>query len=108
MNEMLKDCAMAMLAEKIVKSKFERLEVRKIDGGMAVGMEGETFGIVGAIGASVADLSKSSEIPLDEMISFVAMAAHVARQCADACDKKDNSKKMMEFFTKCFNKEGDK
>lgn len=107
MNEMLKDCAMAMLAEKIITSKFERLQVNKIEGGMAVGMEGETFGIIGAIGAAVADLSKSSGIPVDEMIGFVAMSAQLARQCADEHNKEDKGKKMMEFFNNCFNKKGD-
>lgn len=105
---MMKDCAMAMLAEKIITSKFERLQVNKMNGGMAVGMEGQTFGIIGALGAAVADLSKSSEIPVDELIGFVNMSAQLARYCADEQHKQDKGKKMMEFFNNCFNKKGDK
>lgn len=109
MNEFMKDCALQMLAQKIQESQFNLLNVTKQDESMIVSVDGETYGIIGALGAIVADVSKNCGAELDEFINYVHMAAQIAIKCAELTESHEfqSTESMMKFFNSCF-KEGDK
>lgn len=110
MDDFVKDYAMAKLCHQINESEFNKLEVTKVEEGLSVSMDGQTFGIIGALGVAVADLSLSADMTIDEAISFVRMSAELAIQCRQP-DEKDctvSTEKFLNFMQSIFKKEGDK
>ena len=110
MNETMKEFALGMLAKQINDSIFEKLEVTKVNNGICVTMGGQTFGVIGALGAVVADLSSECGMPMDELTNFVRMAAEIISQTREIGTSKqfDSKEEMADFVKKFFAKEGDK
>lgn len=110
MNDSVKNFALAMLHSQINNSEFDRIEITKIDGGVCVAMSGQTYGIIGALGAAVADISKSCNMPITDLVNLIGMAAEIAVQgrCEENSHTFENREQMMDFVKKFFGKEGDK
>ena len=111
MNETMKHYALGMLLKQINESEFDKIEVSKVDRGVCVRMAGQTYGIIGALGADVADVSKSSDIPVEDVIAFVGMAAELATMGeSEVVENKqfESREQMLDFVKDIFNKKGDK
>lgn len=109
MSDTIKDYALAMLTKQMYTSDFTNLEVKKVDDGVCVTLQGQTFGIIGALGAAVVDLSLSSELSIEELTTFIRMAAEVVSKAPreEVSRAFQNKDEMMDFVKKFFNKEGE-
>lgn len=109
MNDIEKSFALGMLLKQINESEFDKLEVSKVDGGVCVMMAGQTYGIIGALGAALADLNKGIEMDLDDLSALVRMAAEIALmgECHEKSHKQFESREeMLDFMKNLFKKGG--
>lgn len=108
MNDIEKSFALGMLSKQINESEFDKLEVSKVDGGVCVMMAGQTFGIIGALGAALADLNKGIEMGLDDLTVLVRMAAEIALmgECHERHEQFESRKDMLDFMKNFFEKGG--
>ncbi len=80
-EEKFEKLAMEMLGYNIARayneSKFEKLTIKKMEGGVTVEVDGQFFGLVGALGPAVANIAKISDTPLDQLLDYVKCYAMV-------------------------------
>ena len=60
-----------LLAESIKDSKFNKISVEKNDDSLGISLDGEPFGIVGALTAAIHSLSKTANIPVDIILQMI-------------------------------------
>lgn len=108
MNEIERNFALGMLLNQIHDSEFDKLEVSKVDGGVCVAMAGQTYGIIGALGAALADLHKGLDMELDDLAVLVRMAADIALmgECKEDHKQFKSREEMLDFMKNFFEKGG--
>lgn len=69
-----------MLAQTISDSTFRELVIRGVDNGISVGMDGHTFGVIGALGAFVDLLHRLTTIPPDIITDYILFACEIVQE----------------------------
>lgn len=88
-NEILK----MWLAKEIRESEFGKLCVEHRPEGAGIALEGQTFGLIGALAAAVHAVNKSSGIEIEEILVMLEMAVNIISETSDdVCQILKNTK----------------
>lgn len=117
-EEKFEKLALEMLGYNVARayseSKFEKLAITKMEGGLTVEADGQFFGLVGALGAAVANIAKVSDTPLDQLLDYVKCYAMVIEKNTKDGEKPNEQYTnidessfdgLMSAFSKMFDKE---
>ena len=72
MNENIgKELLNYLLVQAIKDSRFKKVLIQKQDETVAISLDGEAFGIIGALAAAIHSVSKTADIPIDIILQMI-------------------------------------
>lgn len=111
LTESMKEVVKGLLSKEIADSAFNSLTIKKVsENSTSLSMDGQTFGVIGALGIVLADISEHGGLPLNTVIALTGLAAEI---CADAKQYEHHSSSndttnFTQMFNSIFGKKEDK
>ncbi len=92
---MLKNLAKHALAKQISESKFTFLEIKSAsEHGSSVSVDGDLYGIVGALGIFIMDICNQANMPCEDFVTMLGLACEIATES----DEEANGIDMEQFL----------
>ncbi len=85
------------LANKINQSEFNKIIIQNQGDGYSAEIQGDLFAIVGVLGHLIYDMSKESEIPVQVLGTYIALAGEMVEEISMCMEDEDNDRQNEQF-----------
>lgn len=89
------------LGKEIYDSEIREVSATKVGSGCQVKLEGQTFGLIGAVASIIHGLSQSSKRPTSELLYLIKMAIEILEENKNGCETTDDEQD--DYNEQCIN-----